>query len=1418
MSSSAVTVAVRCRPFNQRELDQGSENVISMEGNRTVITGGQGKSHSFTFDYSFWSHSKDDPQFASQEIVFDAIGGKIMESTFEGYNSCLFAYGQTGSGKTYSMLGYGEDTGIIPRLCEALFDKSKQKVAESDDDWDYRVQVSYLEIYNEKCRCLLNPQSKEVKPREHPLTGPYVEGLTEVIVTSFEEMNQLMDEGNKTRTVASTQMNATSSRSHAIFTITFTQHTNLKAGKGSEKASKINLVDLAGSERADKTGATGATLKEGANINRSLVCLGKVIAALADAAEASGKGKKIHIPFRDSALTWLLKENLGGNSRTIMLAALSPHVSNYEESLSTLRYADRAKRIKTHAVVNEDPTSRRIRELTEEVARLKQLLESGALLTKPPAEKKDDEAEPDEEAGEASEVSSPVGEDTGNYDKLSPAEQLAMTVKALEDAGMSWEDKERKNEEIQKERKEALHKMGIGIEIDKSLPSLVNLNEDPFMSECLVYYLKDGITTIGSLSAEGEESHICLQGTEIKEDHCTIEVGEDDEGPYALLTPLDGSVVYVNGECVSEATKLNPRDRVIFGGTHFFRFTFPKLEGAQTTRGEVVDYQMALREKYAAEAETFKKQILEEVNKEEVRREEKVAETERRARASSLKRKEAEARIKELEEDLRAAPLMSNITGNVKPPPEQDKLAPSGAAAQQKSALYTSQGGRIKHVDVGLFSANRKQVARVPPQLVRRYKVILIGHEEVGKTSLKKCWQGDPRWFKKLPDVMCTTGIEVQEHRLRYEGHGAGNYSDDDLTLSVLDFAGQEVYHSHSLFLSPRTVFCFVWKMSNYQDGEMSEVEEGRMMGWLDEVYSKAPGSAAVIVGTHKDLLPNQTSAYINRVLSNVEARFKEYIKSIRISADDDKTIHIAGSFAVSCKTRQAWGTDLPDKGAKMSELLRVIGHEAFKRCLADRVFPTGAIPGRHIQFMKELERIKKERKKLLLPIQEYAQLAADFGIEDQQELCDSTNLFHCWNVLYLFTQAKRLLDNPYIFLHPLWLAHMVSALFSFAHVVYTPPEMRRYIGGLDYDPVDALRVDRGCLRQGELSFDVVRVTLLKSIKDIRNEKHDVPVDDADFEMCLQLLVSMDLVFQHVIDTEAEQKPADPAALASSAGNSKYYIPSLFPYSCPKILQETVPYLFQKGVARMYLFNIFPKEFYYRLVCRLHHLLIPIEVPVSIPPDIGPDSQYLPPDHSFDLRNHWKNGIWIGTEGIRALIFQEDTMIYAYFLPSTTHDLADNSESSVTIRDFVKYVNEVIQTLSDEYDGLSVSCCQPCMESGCENWFDVAILSEVAAKNGMIQCQGCGEGRPAKVILSGGGIDLPPGQCWAGLWPNLKATLGSDCASALLVSLGCILDESDIQDTGEAYLKENGAKCCEWLDKFIKVVMYIDYNAQESYE
>ena len=532
----------------------------------------------FAFDKSYWSFDRNDANYAGQSNLHDDMGKPLLDNAFQGYNNCIFAYGQTGSGKSYSMMGYGKDAGIIPNICQDMF----LRIDDMQKDTNLRctVEVSYLEIYNEKVRDLLNPATKgNLKVREHPSTGPYVEDLAKLVVGSFQEIEHLMDEGNKARTVAATNMNETSSRSHAVFTLMLTQKRfDPETRMEMEKAAKISLVDLAGSERATSTGATGARLKEGAEINRSLSTLGRVIAALADL--STGKKKKgaaSQVPYRDSVLTWLLKDSLGGNSMTAMIAAISPADINYDETLSTLRYADSAKRIKNHAVINEDANARMIRELKEELAVLRSKLGGGGGGVPVPAEEVYAEGTPLEK-----QIVS-ITQADGSIKKVSKAEiaeQLDQSEKLLQDLNQTWEQKLAKTEEIHKEREAALEELGISIEkgfiglsTPKKMPHLVNLSDDPLLAECLVYNLKPGITTVGNVESNADhQANIRLNGSRILHKHCDFENAQ--EGVVTLI-PGEGAAVMVNGKRITEPKRLHSGYRIILGDFHIFRFNHP---------------------------------------------------------------------------------------------------------------------------------------------------------------------------------------------------------------------------------------------------------------------------------------------------------------------------------------------------------------------------------------------------------------------------------------------------------------------------------------------------------------------------------------------------------------------------------------------------------------------------------------------------------------------------------------------------------------------------------------------------------------------------------------------------------------------------------------------------------------------------
>uniref|UniRef100_A0A8B9LFN8 Kinesin family member 13Ba n=1 Tax=Astyanax mexicanus TaxID=7994 RepID=A0A8B9LFN8_ASTMX len=485
-------------------------------------------------------------KFAGQDVVFQCLGESLLHNAFQGYNACIFAYGQTGSGKSYTMMGSVDQPGLIPRLCSSLFERTVQQQREEES---FTVEVSYMEIYNEKVRDLLDPKGSRaaLRVREHKVLGPYVDGLSRLAVASYKDIESLMSEGNKSRTVAATNMNEESSRSHAVFNIILT-HTlkDMQSGTSGEKVSKLSLVDLAGSERAAKTGAAGERLKEGSNINKSLTTLGLVISALAD--QGAGKNKSKFVPYRDSVLTWLLKDSLGGNSRTAMVATVSPAADNYDETLSTLRYADRAKSIVNHAVVNEDPNARIIRELREEVEKLRDQLTQAESMKAPELK-----------------------------DRLEESEKL------IQEMTVTWEEKLRKTEEIAQERQKQLESLGIslqssGIRVGEDKCFLVNLNADPALNELLVYYLKEH-TKVGS--ADSQDIQLCGMG--IQAEHCVINI--TPEGAV-FLNPYRNSRTCVNGSPVTSQQQLHHGDRILWGNNHFFRINLPKRRARPATEDE----------------------------------------------------------------------------------------------------------------------------------------------------------------------------------------------------------------------------------------------------------------------------------------------------------------------------------------------------------------------------------------------------------------------------------------------------------------------------------------------------------------------------------------------------------------------------------------------------------------------------------------------------------------------------------------------------------------------------------------------------------------------------------------------------------------------------------------------------------------
>lgn len=411
--SGNVKVVVRVRKFIQRDLDKKSACIVRMNpqtqetkllppASSTVDDAKSSRrlheEKSFIFDKSFWSHDESDVHYAEQKDVYASFGEEFLDHNFDGYHTCIFAYGQTGSGKSYTMMGTPSEPGLIPRTCRGLFERVE---AEQNGSITYNVHVSYFEIYNEHVKDLLTPRVTPpayLKIRESKSDGVYVQNLTDEPVKSYEDIERLMKMGDLNRTTAHTKMNDTSSRSHAVFTLTLKQiQHDIATDSTIERLARMRLVDLAGSERAGRTEATGQRLREGGNINQSLSTLGRVIGALSDpkrqrasrSLQNQSKRRGEMVPYRDSVLTWLLRDSLGGNSKTAMVACISP--TDYEETLSTLRYADQAKKIRTKAHVNQDAISAAERDA--KIMDLQETIKSLQLSVSAASARKRDEAD-----------------------------------------------------------------------------------------------------------------------------------------------------------------------------------------------------------------------------------------------------------------------------------------------------------------------------------------------------------------------------------------------------------------------------------------------------------------------------------------------------------------------------------------------------------------------------------------------------------------------------------------------------------------------------------------------------------------------------------------------------------------------------------------------------------------------------------------------------------------------------------------------------------------------------------------------------------------------------------------------------------------------------------------------------------------
>ena len=654
VATSRIKVLIRARPLSKVEKGRGAKNVLDRQSEQQITVWDPACydlasraeineidpacwSRSFTFDKTLWSVDRSEPDYASQDVVYETVGAPVLELVLDGFNCCVFAFGQTGSGKTLTMIGENvsggnpEGYGLIPRICFELFSALENNAA--NDGYVETVDFSHLEIYNESIKDLLAPpQQGYLKVREHPQKGIFVSGLTVVRVTKFEDVMSLIAVGDKNRSVAVTNINAHSSRSHAICTITVCQRTrnaqkknDLPTSALQQKVARLHLVDLAGSERVALSGATGTRLKEAGNINKSLSVLGDVIKSLGDS-----RTQKTHIPYRNSTLTMILKDSLGGNSHVFMLATISPSSSDYEETVSTLKFAERAKRVRlrveanvTSGLLASDQSAVELVPLLQaEVAKLRQLLqkqqeESSAkksvlekegqtqvmlemkmrvrdleqqleereLLIRSLEPKNDDEVDmitADEndfhtemttgyaqmqnfptKDGKLSSGSGGSESSDFNTNAMKPNSLVRSPIHGAQSVISSAVNRSTGASPLRNTLQAVLSEDAH----DTTLPRVINLNQDPLFSECLVYYIPEGNVLAGNSE---DYADILLAGPDIYPRHCLFKHKENGE---IVIEPIESAQVFVNGQLVKKRSDtLKSCDRIALGRFHLFRF------------------------------------------------------------------------------------------------------------------------------------------------------------------------------------------------------------------------------------------------------------------------------------------------------------------------------------------------------------------------------------------------------------------------------------------------------------------------------------------------------------------------------------------------------------------------------------------------------------------------------------------------------------------------------------------------------------------------------------------------------------------------------------------------------------------------------------------------------------------------------
>ena len=579
---------------------------------------------------------------------------------------------------------------------------------------------------------------------------------------------------------------------------------------------------------------------------------------------------------------------------------------------------------------------------------------------------------------------------------------------------------------------------------------------------------------------------------------------------------------------------------------------------------------------------------------------------------------------------------------------------------------YLTSSDEVKHY-------NSSPPKRPEMVQIRRYKITLVGAGEAGKTSLRKCFASNPLFFKNLPDVGTTTGIDVQQHRMKSGGH--------QIDLEIHDFAGQEVYHSHSLFLSNRTLFLFVWNMSaveqTFDDYGISSQEESRLKRWADVVQAKCPGAAMIVVGTHKDMLRDSSRKTIVMILNKVCRLLSDYIETFK-PQDGLKNIFIGGSFCVSCRDRSV----IPENQGgptKIKELLQWSAELCGKYSKTDSITDQGSVPRYVVSLVATLTKLRNEKETVLLPMKTYNNLAKQLGIP-KELLHKVTTMLHDWGVLYLFDkQASKLGRQDCVFLHPQWLSQMVSTVFTFAHAC-TAASYERETMEIDLINVsDCIEAEPSrVILEGVLTSSLAHPLFAKILRVLKREPTDQNID-----ICFTMLANLDIVYKNIYIPESGPVPS------KKCSSMQYYVPSIFPRSVPPNLATHLSRLMRnKGIHTQFKITPFPREYLQMLHCRAHQYSMRLQVNAPCP-DVDPPIR--------KVQNNWNDGMWLGAGGgegsdlglgpirgfVQADLKGRQVNIWAVAPP-------DIDDRTMSISDLSRQFGETMKDLRNKYPGISI--------------------------------------------------------------------------------------------------------------------------------